>query len=235
VSLTYAQFVTTVAGLAVITPANADFLAILPNAIDYTELRMQRDLDLLGTISSNTAFSTTANQRAVTVTLGTFVVLENVNIITPTGTSNPNSGTRNPCQPVEKVFLDYTYPNNSTAAVPQYFAMLNQNTIYLGPWPDNQYTVELVATARVTSLSASNTSNLLSLYWPDMYVQAAMVYISQFQRQFGASANDPQMPGSYEAQYQLLKNAAIVEEKAKLFQGPAWSSNEPSPIATPTR
>lgn len=233
--LSYSQYVTTIATMAVVNPTDPSFVAILPEMIDYTENRLQRDLDLLGTISSNTTFSTTANQRAVTVGINTFVVLEDVNIITPSGTSNPNAGTRNPCRPVEKVFLDYVYPDNSTAGVPCYFAPLNQNVIYLGPWPDNQYTVELVGTARFTQLSATNTSNFLSANFSDLYTMASLVFIALFQRQFGATANDPQAGVNYESQYQALLHSATVEEKSKMFQSAAWSSNEPSPIATPTR
>lgn len=234
-SLTYAQYVTTVATMAVIDPTNAAFLAILPNAIDYTELRIQRDIDLLATVSSNTTTSLTANQRALTFTQGLFATIQDVNVLTPVGTSNPNAATRNPCLPVAKEFLDYTYPSSAGATIPTWFAMLNQNTLYFGPWPDQAYTVELVGTVRFTPLSSSNTTNFLSLYTPDLYVQASMIYISQFQRQFGAAANDPQMPGSYEAQYQTLLKSAAVEEARKKFQSVAWTSQSPSPVATPSR
>jgi hypothetical protein len=78
-------------------------------------------------------------------------------------------------------------------------------------------------------------TNFLSTYLPDLYVQASMIYISQFQRQFGAAANDPQMPGSYEAQYQTLLKSAAVEEARKKFQSVAWTSQSPSPVATPSR
>lgn len=234
-SLTYAQYLTTIATMAVVDPADASLLAILPNAIDYTELRIQRDLDLLATVNSNTTFALTANQRALSFTQGTFVTIQDVNVLTPAGQSNPNLTTRNPCLPVAKEFLDYTYPSSSGAAVPVWFAMLNQNTLYFGPWPDQAYTVELVGTVRFTPLSASNTSNFLSTYFPDLYVQASMIYISQFQRQFGAASNDPQMPGSYEAQYQMLLKSAMTEERRKMFASVAWTSQSPSPIATPSR
>jgi len=231
----YAEYVTTVSELAVIVPPSTDFLAILPNAIDYTELRIQRDLDLLATVSSNTTFALTANTRAITFTEGTFVTIQNVNILTPVGTSNPNAATRNPCLPVAKEVLDYTWPSSAGAAIPSQFAMFNQNTLYFGPWPDMGYTVELVGTVRFTPLSTTNTTNFLSLYFADLYVQASMIYISQYQRQFGAAANDPQMPGSYEMQYQTLLKSAEVEEQRKKFASAAWTSQSPSPVATPTR
>lgn len=234
-SLTYAQYVTTISTMAVVDPADANFVAILPNMIEYTELRIQRDLDLLATVNSNTTFALIANTRALTFTQGTFVTIQDVNVLTPVGQSNPNAATRNPCLPVSKEYLDYTYPSSTGATVPTWFAMFNQNTLYFGPWPDANYTVELVGTVRFTPLSASNTTNFLSTYLDDLYVQASMVYISQFQRQFGAAANDPQMPGSYENQYQALLKSADVEEKRKMFQSVAWTSQSPSPVATPSR
>ena len=229
-SLTYAQYVTTVANLAVVDPASANFLAILPNAIDYTELRIQRDLDLLATVSGNpTPLILTPNNRVLTFTQGTFVTIQDVNIVFNA------FGLRQPCLPVTKEFLDYTWPTNAGASAPQYFAMFNQNTLYFGPWPALAYTAELIGTVRFTPLSPTNTTNFLSLYFPAMYVQASMVYISQFQRQFGAAANDPQMPGSYENQYNALLKSAQVEEARKKFASVAWTSQSPSPVATPSR
>jgi len=168
-------------------------------------------------------------------TQGTFVTIQNVNVFTPVGTSNPNAATRNPCLPVTKEILDYTYPDSSTAARPCMFAIFNQNTIYFGPWPDQNYSLELVGTVRFTPLSASNTSNFLSTYFDDLYVQASMIFISQYQRQFSATANDPQMPGAFEAQYQALLKSATVEERRKSFQSVAWTSQSPSPVASPSR
>lgn len=236
-SLTYAQYVTTIAEMAVVSPTNTSFVNILPNMIDYTELRLQRDLDFLATVNSNTTFALTANQRALTFTQGTFVTIQDVNVLTPVGTSNPNAATRNPCMPVAKEFLDYTWPSSSGATIPIWFAMLNQNTLYFGPWPDQAYTVELVGTVRFTPLSASNTTNFLSAYFPDLYVAASMCYISLFQRNFAANqaSNDPMMGGSWEMTYQSLLKSSEVEESRKKFASVAWTSQSPSSVATPSR
>lgn len=221
--------------MAVVTPTDPAFVAILPEMIDYSELRLQRDLDFLATIASNSTFSLATNTRYLTFTQGTFVTLQDVNVITPVGTSDPNGGTRNPCLPVTKELLDYTYPSATGAGVPDKFAMFNQNTLYFGPWPDANYSVELVGTVRFTPLSATNTSNFLSTYFPDLYVAAAMIWISLFQRQFGAAANDPQMQSGYESTYQTLLHSATVEENRKKFQAAAWTSQSSSPVATPSR
>ena len=46
-ALTYATFTTELALLAVVSPTNAQFLSNLPSAINYAELRIYRDIDLL--------------------------------------------------------------------------------------------------------------------------------------------------------------------------------------------
>jgi uncharacterized protein YjlB len=63
-----------------------------------------------------------------------------------------------------------------------------------------------------------------------------MVYISAYQRNFsGMAANDPQMPVSYESQYQTLLKGAMVEEARKKFQSAGWTSMSPAPVAAPSR
>ena len=156
--------------------------------------------------------------------------------MTPAGTTNPDSGSRNPLTFVTKEYLDIVYGSPSSTDLPTYAAMLNQNTILVGPWPDAAYTAEIVGTYRPASLSASNLTTFISLCLPDLMIMASMVYMSAYQRNFsGASANDPAMPGTYEAQYQTLLKGAAVEEARKKMQGPAWSSMSPAVAATPSR
>jgi hypothetical protein len=40
---------------------------------------------------------------------------------------------------------------------------------------------------------------------------------------------------TYESQYQALLKGAAVEEARKKYEASAWSSQSPSPVATPTR
>jgi hypothetical protein len=105
----------------------------------------------------------------------------------------------------------------------------------VGPWPDNNYTVEIVGTIRPASLSDVNTETFISLYLPDLMIMASMIYVSGYQRNFGRQSDDPQMAQSYESQYQALLGPAVVEEARKKFQSGAWSSMSPAVAATPTR
>lgn len=233
--LTYSTFVTTIANLAVVAEDDVNFLQMLPQAITYAENRMYRDLDLLSTVLTNSTYAFTINTRYVTIPIATFVTLQQVNAITPAGTANPELGTRNPLTPVTKEYLDNIYPSSTGSGIPAYFAMINQSQFIVGPWPAAAYQIELIGTYRPDSLSASNTSTSLSLYWPDMLIMAAMIFVSGYQRNFGRSNDDPQMAVTYESQYQALLKSAQVEESRKKFQSAAWSSMEPAVVATPTR
>lgn len=233
--LTYSDYVTQIATLAVVSPTDTNFLTILPMAITYSENRIYRDLDLLATVLTNSTKAFTANNRSVTVSIADFVTLQQVNVITPYGTTNPELGTRNPLLPATKEYLDNVWPNSSGATIPANFAMLNQSNFIVGPWPDQAYQIEIVGTFRPASLSVSNTSTVLSLYWPDLLIMASMIYVSGYQRNFGRLNDDPQMAITYESQYQALLKSAVVEEGRKKFSAAAWSSMSPATVASPSR
>ena len=187
------------------------------------------------TSTSITGYQLTANNRNFTIPEGTLVVSEQINIITPAGVSDPDLGTRNPCLPTTKEFLDAVYGSYATAALPQYFVPFNDNLFLLGPFPDQNYYVEIVGTYRPASLSATNKTTFISLYLPDVFIMASMIYISAYQRNFGRMNDDPQMAVTYESQYQALLKSAAVEEARKKFEASGWSSQGPASVATPSR
>ncbi len=245
--LTYATYVAQIAEMAVVDPLDVNFQAILPAMIDYAELRIYRDLDLMSTSAAfhgplikldagnrNLSFSMTLPDGS-----GSIVVTEQLNLILPAGQTDPDGGTaeRVTLLPTTKEFLDTVYGSNATAnrAQPRYFAPFNENLFFVGPVPDQTYYVEVVATYRPNSLSASNTVTFMSQYFPDLLIMASMIYISAYQRNFGRQSDDPQMAQSYESQYQALLKSASVEEMRKKFEGSGWSSQSPAPIATPSR
>ncbi len=233
--LTYSTYKTQIATLAVVSETDANFLTILPQTITYAENRIYRDLDLLSTVTSNTSYSLTAGNRNVTVPASTFVTIQEVNVLLPAGAVDPEISTRVALVPTTKEFLNVVYSSISGAATPEYFAMLDQSSFVVGPWPDNNYTVEIVGTIRPASLSAANTETFISLYLPDLFIMASMIYVSGYQRNFGRQSDDPAMAQSYETQYQALLKGATVEEYRKKFQSSGWSSMSPAVVATPSR
>jgi len=245
--LTFNSYVSQIATLAVVNTttlgsltvfSDAAMNTILPQMLNYAELRIQRDLDLMPLQTSNSAYSLTSGNNLISIAVGDFVTLQNI-ILTASGT---------PLLPVSKEFLQNVYGYGSTQGAPMYFAPYggdsstagNTSQIFMvGPYPDQSYALTLVGTIRaptlyVTSGAGTNTT-FISTYMPDLLIMASMVYVSGFQRNFGRQSDDPSMAVSYESQYQDLMKAAIGEEYRKKFEASAWSSMSTPLPATPTR
>lgn len=232
-ALTYNSWLTSAADLLATTPTQANFVIEAPNAIDYAEQRLYRELDLVSSSSRDSSTACTPNLRTITLASG-FIVLEDVSIITPAG-STPDNGRRNPMQKVTESFLDYAWPDVTGAAIPRYYAVFNPNVIFVGPWPDQGYVVEGVGTMRPAPLSNSNQSTFLSANLPDLFLCATMIHFSGAKKNYGAQADDPRMAVSWESQFEKLLPSANREEMRKRYQGtvmePPPGSPPPAPAA----
>lgn len=235
--LDYNSYVQQIAEMAVVQSSDPSFQSILPAMIDYAELRINRDLDLISTSTalSGPTYTMTAGDRRLQFPMdiagvGSFIVSEQVNLLIG-GTD------RVPLLPTTKEFLDAVYGSSASAnrGAPKYYAPLNETLIFVGPVPDQNYPYEVVGTIRPLPLGPANPETFISKYLPDLMIMASMVYISAYQRNFGRQSDDPQMAQSYESQYMTLLKGATVEEARKKYEGPGWTSQSPSPIATPTR
>lgn len=235
-SLTYNTFVTSLANMLPVPVTDPGFVTALPNIIDDAEQRLYRELDLLSTVVTATGLLTTGNRKfTLPTTSGIFVVVEEMNAISPAGTTDPDAGTRVPMLPVSKEYLDTVYPSSAGSAVPTMFAPISQQDWILGPWPDGAYTVEVVGTIRPAPLSASNQTTFLSQYLPDVFLAAAMVFAAGYQQNFSAMGDNPAQALTWEGHVKPLIDSAKVEEIRKRFGSQGWSSKSPDPIATPPR
>jgi len=258
--LTYNGYVTQIANMAVVgyqtvtnsssnqivVGTNAEFNVIIPQMLNYAELRIQRDLDFLPSQSQNTVYSLTTGNNQFSISSNDFVTVQTISV---------TSGTAKiPLLPAAKEFLQNVYNDSSSTGVPKFFAMYggdaetsgnNANNIIVGPYPNSNYPLTITGTARLQTLyptiggdgypTIGTGTSFISTNLPDMLIMASMIYISAFQRNFGRESDDPAMAQSYEAQYQVLKQGAVPEEYRKKFEGSAWSSDSVSPAATPTR
>ena len=194
------SYITQIATMAVVAEDDPAFLAILPQMITYAENRIYRDLDFLFTSVASTSYSVSANSRSITVPAAGFsvagnilVVAEQINLLTPAGSTNPNTSTRVPLLPTTKEFLDAVYGASGQTGQPKYFCPFDDYTFLVGPYADATYTVEIVGTIRPPSMSATNTTSFISLNLPDLLIMASMIYIAAYQRNFSsAMGNDPQ-------------------------------------------
>lgn len=237
--LTYSTFTAQVSNFLVIPITDPNLSQAMPSIIDDSEQRLYRDLDLQNTVFRDSSVALVPGNRnlteAISTTNGPFVVTQQINVITPAGTVNPDQGTRNPLLPATKEMLDALYPSASGAGIPQYFAPINQNSFIVGPWPDQSYQIEVVGTQRPAPLSSTNQTTLLSTYFPDLFLAAACEIGAFYMKNFGAGSDDPQSGVSWNQKYKEQLQSAITEEQRKRFTSAGWSSASPAPLATPPR
>lgn len=251
VPLDWNGYVAQIATLAVVgttsvggvtTPVDAAVVTALPQACNYAELRIQRDLAFLQAQETRT-YTLQAGVPSLSIPVEDFVITRTVGII--------NGSKTDPCLSASVEWLQTVYNDTGFQAQPEYFAVqggdlasfgATSTLINFGPCPDQSYSVSVLGTVRLPSLynfanptDASGKYTFISQWLPDLMIQASMIYISQYQRNFGAASNDPEMPGSYENQYQTLLRGATVENARNQFAASAWSSQAPAVAATPDR
>lgn len=221
---------------------DANLQALVPQILNYAELRIQRDMDFLSSQSSNT-YTLTASTQIFPVPFSDFFTIQTLEVAPST------SGPWSPVLFVSKEFVQNVYAN--TYGTPLYAAMYgdnfgnNQDTvnnISFGPIPNYGYTLRVTGTAKSPSLYtyastgiADTNYTYISQYLPDMLLIASMIYVSAYQRNFSSTSDDPQMPMNYEKQYQALRLGAIPEENRRKQQGSGWSAYSTPVAATQTR
>jgi len=226
------------------TPTSPDinFNNIIPQMLNYAELRIQRDLDLFPFETSN-SYTLNASNNVFSFSINDFVVVRTIAVV--------QNNQTNPLTPTSKEYIQNVYGQTNGSGMPVVFAPYGgdfatdgntyQNYL-LGPSPDQNYPVVVTGLIRMGTLNNYNTSStananttFISSYLPDLLIMASMVYISAYQRNFGRMSDDPAMAQSYEGQYQALLRPALGEEYRKKFEASAWSSTSTAPVATPTR
>ena len=229
----YSDYVLTIANLIPTTTTDPNFVQILPSIINDGELRINRDFDFLSTIVRDQSATLTANSRNFTFPQE-FVVSESINVFTPVGTTT----VRNQLVPVTQEFLDNVWGIETaptTPSIPQYYAMITDQKIIVGPPPDDVYTVEVTGTIRPAPLSATNTSTYISTYFPDLFISASMCFVCPWMKNYGASVDDPQQGVTWEQHYSKQFAAANVEEARKKYASQAWTPKQPYAVSTPPR
>lgn len=234
-ALNYTTYVETIANLMTTQTTQANFVQIIPWIIDYAEQRMYRELDLLSTVVRDSTASLTADSRNFTLPTpnnGSYVVLDAINLM------NLSNVRIAQLQPVSLEFMDAAYPDETATninVVPEYFAMVTDQQIVVGPSPGTPWRVEVVGEIRPNPLSQSNPNTYLTDHLPDAFVAASMIAASGYQNNFGAQSDDKSQAMSWESQYQTLFASANLEETRKRWASVSWTSKQPSAVAQPQR
>ena len=143
--------------------------------------------------------------------------------------------TRNPLTAGDQGDVDFLYPSVTGATVPVYFGRVTQSTAVLAPWPDQAYTLEITGTQRPAPLSVSNTTTILSTYFPDLLTSASMIYLSGYAQNFSAMGDNPAQAVNWDQHFMDQLKSAATEEALKKFEAEGWGPKQPSPIASPPR
>jgi len=189
-----------------------------------------------------------AAQELLQVPVNDFVTIQTLQLLQQ---SNGKTVKSSPLTAVSKEFIQNVYGGLASAGTPKFFALVGDvfgseedtfTNILLGPVPNYAYTVRVTGTSYAPSLLTNATNGpadsaftYISAYYPDLLIIASMIYLSAFQRNWSATADDPKMAQSYENQYQLLKAGAVATENRRKQQGSSWSAYSTPPTATPTR
>ncbi len=236
-TLNYTTFVSNLANMMPIGSTDAGFNTFLPDCINYAEQRLYRELDLLVTQVTDATTQVSSGDRNFTLptSAGTFLTCDSISMITPAATLS-SLGIRSQLSYVTPDFIDAVYPTGTQfTGLPKFYGMRSNSLVILGPAPDAAYYAEVIGIQRPAVLSSANSSTFLTQVLPDLFFAAAMVFASAFMRNFGAQADDPRMAQSWENQYQTLFKSAEVEQARAKFQSQGWTSEQPSPIASPPR
>lgn len=217
------------------TPKNDsdfNFKAILPATFDYANNRIYRELDFLPMWQSTTAAMVVNNRNLAVPTA--VVVLDSINAISPAATT-PDNGTRNPVERVSIDALNFLWPMASLVpALPTKFAIIGTGTamsVLFSPTPNAAYNAELVGIVRPTPLGASTTTTYITDNYADLFIAACMIYLSGYERDFGAESDDPSRAQSWSSTYNDLRTAAMIEAARQRGQGAQWSTDMPPVVA----
>lgn len=214
---------------------SADYTTILPAAIQDAEQMIYRDLDFLATrtVNPNLTFTIGSRNLAIPTTSTSIIVLQGVAQITPIGVT-PAQGTRNTLEPTTLDFIDFVWPTESVTGLGQYWTLLNNALLVVAPTPDQVYPAELTGIFRPTPLSASNQDTYISDTYPDLMINACMVFLCGWQKNFGQQSDDPKMALSWKDKYEESKKSALEEEQRRKLSSTGWSPFSPV-MATPPR
>ena len=215
-SMNYTSYTLRLANFITTNPDNIDYAPLIPATIDYAEQRIYRELNLLSTRVANSSSNLTANSRSFTLptpATGPFITVTGLNVITPVGATT-SGGKRNQLVPRSRMFVDYIADYeaaSSSSVIPSMYYMRDQSTVIVGPSPGASFNMEVIGTIRPNPLSSTTTTTFLTQYFPDMFLNASMIYVCGHMKDYAAQMQ------SWESLYKTQLESANLEEMRKRY------------------
>lgn len=147
---------------------------IVNDFINQAELRIFREVDL--DVFRSYQFTTlTQGNEFVTVPGSTPSTMAFVRTASIYPTAGTDANTRTYLLQKDISYMTEYWPNRTTQGKPRYYAMWDQNTIYLAPTPDTAYKIELALNRNETGLSTTNTTTWVSQNAPQVLLYACLI------------------------------------------------------------
>lgn len=175
---TYAELVDQIRSY---TETSSDVLTttVVNDIIEQAELRIFREVDLdcfrayqFTTLTQGNEFVTLPG-----ATPSTMAFVRSAAIY-PTAGSDANERTYLLQKDIS--YMTEYWPNRTTQGKPKYYAMWDQNTIYLAPTPNSAYKIELALNRNETGLSTTNTTSWVSQNAPQVLLYGCLVEAFKF-------------------------------------------------------
>lgn len=222
--MTYAELVRALEVLCATTVAeDTEFAAILPTALRAGELQCLRDCD----------FPSARRVSTVVLAAGSAVVAEPVGMVVPRALwvrAGVAGQVRRPLERRDVSYLHEYAPDATVVGEPRYFATQDAGFFRVAPAANAIYSIEVEHTFRPPGISAALTTTWLSERYPDLLLYACMVFLSGYQKNFGAQSDDPQMPGSWAGLYA----AALAVARNEAATGKGWGPFDRTPAPAPS-
>ena len=182
--------------------------AIVNDFINQAELRIFREVDLdvfrayqFATLTQGNEFVTLPG-----ATPSTMAFVRTASIYPSTGT---DANVRAYLIQKDISYMTEYWPNRTTQSKPRYYAMWDQNTIYLAPTPDTAYKIELALNRNETGLSATNTTSWVSTNAPQVLLYACLIEAFKFLK------GPYDLLAQYEKSYQEAVQRLAIEQQGR--------------------
>jgi hypothetical protein len=117
----------------------------------------------------------------------------------------------------EQVFLEFRdtsfmkeyWPDGSATSTPKFYSVWNQNTFYIAPTPDDNYTVELGYIRRPEQLSATNPETWVSTNAPEALLYACLI------QAYSYTKGPAELMGYFENSYKQAIQGLGVEQQGR--------------------
>ena len=190
------------------TDSNVLTTTIVNDFITQAELRIFREIDL--DVFRSYEFATlTASNPFVALPGSTPSTMSFVRYASIYQTTGATANERTRLLQKDVSYMNEYWPNRGNTGQPKYYAMWDQNTIYLAPTPNLAYNIELALNRNETGLSSTNTTT-----WVSQNAQQVLLYACLIEA-FKYLKGPYDLLAQYDKSYQQALERLQIEQQGR--------------------